>query len=308
MSDDQRAHAFARGDGLLRGRGLDDPLALPSADSPVLRQFCDHFDIRENLHEGAGGLAAGAPPRVETLCEVARSFSSIPYENLSKILRFARTGVAERSRRGPGEVVEDHVTSGAGGTCFSLTAALLHILRALGWRAEPILADRHYGADTHCALLVWINESPHLVDPGYLIVRPIPISMGGEQRISTSFNDVLLVPGGQGEKLTLFTENKGQRSERLTFKLNPVDSGEFLRAWDASFGWDMMSYPVLTRVAAGEQIYLQQRRLQVRNREEVRRGEVKAQDLPKDIAELFGLDPGLTRSALEILRGRGSGV
>ena len=47
----------------------------------------------------------------------------------------------------PAEVLADHEQCGAGGTCFSLTAAFLHLVRSLGWKAEPLLADRRYGCD-----------------------------------------------------------------------------------------------------------------------------------------------------------------
>ena len=51
-------------------------------------------------------------------------------------------------------------------------------------RAEPILADRRYGDDTHSALVVWHEGKPHLLDPGYLIVRPLPLpSAAGLQQL-----------------------------------------------------------------------------------------------------------------------------
>jgi hypothetical protein len=94
----------------------------------------------------------------------------------------------------------------------------------------------------------------------------------------------------------------------LTFKLDPVDPGEFLRAWDASFGWDMMTYPVLTRADASGQLYLQDRRLQVRDRDSTTRKQIDAPDLPGEVEQLFGLDARLTREVLEILRSRGEGA
>jgi arylamine N-acetyltransferase len=163
------------------------------------------------------GLAADAPPEV-LLRRVTSAFAQLPYENLTKILKEASTGSREAARRSPVEVISDHVQLGTGGTCFSLTATLLHLLRELGWQAEPIIADRPYGSDSHCALLVWIEGQPHLVDPGYLITEPIPLPHHQPRRIATSFQDVLLAPQPGGGKLLLQTVQQGQTVPRITFK------------------------------------------------------------------------------------------
>ena len=282
----------------------DHPLASPPSESPVLQRFCTHFGV----DAAEAQRSAGAPPTLDVLDAVVRHFSTIPYENLSKILKLDQCPVAAQARRSPDEVIEGHVTRGTGGTCFSLTATFLHIVRALGWRAEPILADRHYGSDTHCAMLLWIEDRPHLIDPGYLIVKPVSLEENTERRVTTSFNDILLVPEDNRNRLTLFTESNGSRTERLTFKLDPVDAGEFLRAWDASFGWDMMTYPVLTRAAAAGQLYLQNCRLQKRDRESLSRTELEAVELPVEIERLFGIDARWTASVLDILHARGEGA
>ncbi len=84
---------------------------------------------------------------------------------------------------------------GSGGTCFSLTATLLALVRSLGLRAEPILADRPYGERTHSGLIVWIDDRAHLVDPGYLLTEPIPLEADLLIEKPTSFNTVILTPG-----------------------------------------------------------------------------------------------------------------
>ncbi len=151
-----------------------NPLQHPGEDATASRIFCAHFDLdAERLRRGEDDVAS-----LET---VAKAFSTIPYENLTKIINWASSGRTV-AKRLPRDVISAHVEQGAGGTCFSLTAALLHILRSLGWRAEPILADRHYGQNTHCALVVWVDGTPHLLDPGYLIVKPIPLENGSLER------------------------------------------------------------------------------------------------------------------------------
>lgn len=269
-----------------------NPLAPPQ-DDEVLRAFLKRFQ-----------LPTGLAPR-DLLRAVATAFTHLPYENLTKIIKEDQEQAAVRARRLPAEVLADHFRAGTGGTCFSLTATLLHLVRALGWQAEPLLADRRYGENTHCALLVWINGRPHLLDPGYLILDPIPLDAGGETRIVSEFNELVLAPQAEGRRLELATVAQGQRKYRLTFKTSPADPGEFLQAWDASFDWDMMRYPVLTRVCGGQQRYLQGGRFQTRDRAAVRREDVPAVHLAERIAAEFGIAPQIVQRALEILHRKG---
>lgn len=269
-----------------------NPLAQPQ-DRGVLIAFLKHFR-----------LSADRTPR-ELLRDAATAFTHLPYENLTKIIKEDQEQAAIRARRGPAEVLADHFGAGAGGTCFALTATLLHLVRSLGWEAEPLLADRRYGENTHCALLVSIDGRPHLLDPGYLILDPIPLDTRGQTRIVTEFNELVLTPQADGHRLDLATVAQGQRKHRLTFKTSPADPGEFLQAWDASFDWDMMRYPVLSRVRGGQQLYLQGGRVQARDHQAVRREEVASPQLAARIAEAFGIAPAIVVRALEILHRKG---
>jgi arylamine N-acetyltransferase len=270
----------------------ENPLEVPS-DRQVLDTFLEQFGVRADV------------PREELLRNMVASFARLPYENLSKIIKEDGERAAIRARRLPGEVIADHARFGAGGTCFSLTAALLHLLRAAGWDAQPVLADRRYGPNTHCALVVQIDGRPHLLDPGYLILEPVPLDSGGETRIVTEFNALVLSSQAGGGRLDLSTEARGERRYRLTFKTDPADAAEFLHAWDASFDWDMMQYPVLTRLRGGRQLYLQENRFQQRQRGEVRREEIARDQLVARISAEFGLDASLIARALEILKRKG---
>lgn len=262
---------------------------------PALNRFLRHF-----------ALDAATPPPM-LLRQVVQAFARLPYENLTKIIKTAETGSIPDARPGPEEVIAEHVRLGTGGTCFSLTATLLHLLRQLGWQAEPILADRPYGPNTHCALLVWIDGQPHLVDPGYLLTEPIPLLSRQETLIPTSFQDVLFRPQAN-DTLELQTIQQGKVTPRLTFKTSPVDAGEFLKVWEDSFTWEMMRYPVVTAVTAGEHLYLQGNRLQARSRLQVERRELPPEALAREIHRRFGIEEQVVRKALAILRKQGEEV
>jgi hypothetical protein len=80
---------------------------------------------------------------------------------------------------------------------------------------------------------------------------------------------------------------------------------QFLRAWDASFDWPMMHYPVLSRVAGTQQWYLQGNRLQTRGHALVQRRELAREQLAERLASDFGIDVRLVQQALQILRRQG---
>jgi arylamine N-acetyltransferase len=265
------------------------PLLPPERESPLLAQFLRSHRIHVTK------------PPVELLAEVAQAFSRLPFENLTKIIKDAEAGRVEEARRTPAEVLADHHALGAGGTCFALTATMLYLVRALGFTAEPILADRRYGADTHSALLVWLDGKPHLLDPGYLIVRPLPIPATGAIRVPTPFNELILTAKEGGARIELQTLQNKQSTYRLTFKATPVDAGEFLRAWDTSFDADMMRYPVLSRVVGDKQYYLQKKHLLVRGKTETEQAEVTPDRLVAEIAARFQIAPAVVAKALAIL-------
>jgi len=271
-----------------------DPHPLsPPASREELLGFLEHFRLSDHLPPG------------ELLRQLVRAFATIPYENLTKIIRDDEAGNAERARRHPAQVLSDHYALGAGGTCFSLTATLIHLLRALGYESEPILADRRYGANTHCALLLWIDKRPHLLDPGYLILEPVQLSADVPSHIRNGFNSLLLSPRADNGRLDLFTVRGESRTLRLTYKVEPVDAAEFLRVWDDSFGWDMMRYPLLTRVDGERHVYLRANLYQVRGSDGVRSERISPDTLVGRIVHDFGISPSLAARAISILEHRG---
>ena len=150
---------------------------------------------------------------------------------------------------------------------------------------EPVLADRWYGPNTHCALLVDAGGVPSLLDPGFLILEPVALPRERPLRLSTPFNDLVLEPREAGGRVELHTIQEGRTAHRLTYRAGPADAGEFLKAWEESFDWDMMKTPLLTRVREGSQLYLHGGRLLVRTREGSTRTEISPEEAPAWLAE-----------------------
>jgi len=238
----------------------------------------------------------------QQLTQISTAFAQLPYENLSKILRSHQTSQQEEIRRLPAEVLQDYDRYGTGGTCFSLTWTLLHLIRALGLKAEPILADRRYGPNTHCALVVWIDGIKHLLDPGYLLVDAIAFPKQGELIVPTSFHEVKLSPDQSGNRVQLQTIHQNQATYRLTYKTDPVDTSQFLKAWDASFQFEMMQYPVLSKIAQGKQFYLQKQSLLIRSKDTTERIDIDPDKMAETIHQVFGMDMALINESLRALR------
>jgi len=117
-------------------------------------------------------ILSGRRPDEILLQNILAGFANLPYENLSKIIKFHRHGAHEAERlRLPEEVIEDHLRRRLGGTCFSLTFFLQAILLHHGFTCYIVMADMRAGKNIHGAMIVWLNGVKHLVDPGYLLCR-----------------------------------------------------------------------------------------------------------------------------------------
>ena len=235
------------------------------------------------------------------LQKLCAAFSCIPYENLTKIIKTDSVISSGSAKRLPDEVLRDYLRYGSGGTCFSLTAAFIAVLSALGFEAHPILADRHYGLDTHCALLFSHEAELLLLDPGYLIHTPTRLPTGAPVRISNGFNRIELTPSDAGARVELHTIANNSRRLRLTYKVKPVDGPAFVRAWERSFAWEMMTYPVLTRYSQGTHYYLQGKTLRIRNADGSRKHQLSSAEEQAFISRSLGIDNRIISQAFSLV-------
>lgn len=262
--------------------------------SSVLSIFLDYFQISPNL------------PREVLLSRVLTSFASIPYENLSKIISFTQAGKTIQ-KQSPGDVIRGFIASGTGGTCFPLTLTLITILKELRFSAVPILADRRYGADSHCALLCEVTpDSWRLVDPGYLLISPLALPLHGSVAYSLPFTQVELRRLTDSDRVELNTITSalsgGGSKYRLTYKTTAIDEHTFHAAWDRSFEWEMMRYPVLSRVVGDTHIYVQKNSILTRSGECHTRRPIDEKNFIREVSAKMLVKDEIVRKALECLR------
>lgn len=107
----------------------------------------------------------GRPAGVEGLREIVRRHvRQVPFENVSKILLFAR----ERAGRAVtlAEFLDGIEHQDLGGTCYSSNPHLADLLRHLGYDADLLGADMS-APNVHTCIRVRIDGVPYHIDCGY---------------------------------------------------------------------------------------------------------------------------------------------
>jgi hypothetical protein len=273
----------------LRDRRLHDAPWLQMNDDAVVHAFLSRFAISDIGLENP-------------FFQITDAFKQIPFENLTKIIKADSVVSAASAKRCPDEVIGNFLRYGTGGTCFSLTAATIAMLDAVGIDAYPVLADRHYGTDTHCGLIIVRQDgSVLLLDPGYLLFSPIALPVDQSSFFDTGFNRIELKPTAGGNRIELYTMVKGNRKLRLTFKIDSVSDEAFGKAWERSFAFEMMSYPVLTRQVNGAHHYLQGNVLALRDAQRTKRFTLTPEGQLDFICNSMNINRDIVTQALEIV-------
>lgn len=259
--------------------------------SNVARRFLQYADISSN------------PGTVDHINKIALKFSELPYENLSKILNLYRFGDARHFRM-PDELFEEHQRQRLGGTCFSLTYFLLEILTYTGCECAPILADMKWGENVHSAITVDLHNRTYLVDPGYLIHKPLPLSRDTRTRFLSEHSGIEIRFDQDTEKYNLYTFRHGNFTWRYRFSDKPVSMDTFARHWMESFYKPSMHGIVLTIASQEEMIYIHNDFMKVTSARKVQR-EKSRDTIEKTIAKEFGINLEIleeARMALEANR------
>lgn len=257
----------------------------------AVERFFDHY-----------GISKG-DPGYSLLCEIGHAFSFLPYENVTKILKDARSISSEMKLRSAQEVLEDHLRWGTGGTCFSLCNALQTILVECGFQARIAMADMHYGSNIHCAVIVPVDSRSFLVDPGYLLHQPMPLPYIEMELVQlTPMNLVRLV--GEAENLfSLYTEENGQTKWRYRLRSSVVSGQEFIGHWIRSFSLNTMEQIMLSRVKPSGRLYFRKDRLETINPVSRLKKAIAPDDVP-ELSQFFGLPADLIADAQRALLSR----
>ena len=251
--------------------------------------------------------AVGCRGTAADLRQLARSFSRLPYENLSKILVSA-----EAQPRLPLEVMADHLELGTGGTCFSLTELLRVLATASGLCCFPVMAHMRHGENIHCALRVQAGNRAYLVDPGYLLPRPLELSERSFETPPEEGHPMIVVAGSlpgvpagvPSGDFDLFTQEQDGYKWRYRFSDRAPTREEFLTRWRQSFDLPGMRSLVATRRDNhNSRVYLHNHKLRRQGPAHKSTRNVRS-CLEATVEETFGISPRVTRQAHAILARR----
>jgi len=243
-------------------------------------------------------------PTAELLSALGVAFAHLPYENLTKLVKKAQHAPGPARRRLPDEVLKDHLTRGAGGTCFALTRLFGDVLKRAGFRCFPVLCDMRYRPDSHCALAVEVGSRLLLIDPGYLLHEPLPFESGPT---GYGHRQARLVSATEGPQAwDLYTYG----AWRYRLKLGPVSAEHFLSVWDASFDWTMMNDVHLCAPRADGYTYVHGHKLRTRQGTSKTTENIRGmEDLV--LSQQFGMSAELVSRALNFVaqqRARGQSL
>ena len=263
---------------------------LPENHTDSVRYFQDFFQLRLGKAD------------LPTLQKILEKFATIPYENISKIIKLSRSWENENKLRFPEEVMDDHANFRLGGTCFSLTFFLETILLHQGFQCYPVMADMKAGKNIHCAIIVLFDNKKFLADPGYLLNTPMEMNPQQPRIYRTPTTGVELQFNQGLGCYQLFTFNKEKMTWRYNFVDRPCPSDEFLTHWQASFIKPSMHGICLTKIQNDGYIFIHKNFMRETTFTAKRNFNIK-QNYHQTIQEIFGIDKQLieqAQAALEI--------
>ena len=261
----------------------------PGLHSDGVHLFMDHFSLSQKR------------PMLKFLQEIIERFASIPYENLSKIIKLNTLWDAETKIRLPEEIIDEHIALHLGGTCFSLTFFLQTILTLNDFLCYPVMADMRAGRNIHCCVVVILEGKKYLVDPGYLLHQPMEINPEKPKLYRTEFTGVELRYDPQSRYYNLFTFDENETQWRYRFQDTPTPPDEFLHHWYDSFWKPTLHGILLTKVTKDGRIYIHKAFM----RETTFHGKWNT-NIKKNyhaaIHDIFGIDPQLIEQAQAALK------
>ncbi|HET6267895.1 MAG TPA: arylamine N-acetyltransferase, partial [Acidobacteriota bacterium] len=176
-------------------------------------------------------------------------------------------------------------------------------LESAGFDAFIAMADMHYGKDIHCAVVVRLDDSRFLLDPGYLLHQPIRLpEKGATSRIQTSMNETSLV-WEAGDLFSLYTTELSLTKWRYRLKAHPVPDQEFIDHWIHSFSLNTMEHLMLSRCDANGRTYFRKGSLEQVAHQSKQKSRLDI-GCSGELARIFGVPADLIRLAQDALVAR----
>jgi arylamine N-acetyltransferase len=263
------------------------------------------------------------------LTKLGEAFQKMPYENLTKLIRYNAMGDTEARIRLPELLYEEFLRFGTGGTCFSMTYFLQTILRSCGFETYPIMADRPLAQNTHCLSIIILEGKKYILDPGFMINQPLELTRLPTKHILRHNNIIIGAKGtiplpeeqskyfaGLNERSLPFEATNDERNHytiatflgqklvvRYFLKDMPVAEDSFLEHWTSSFGWPTLSNVSITQVTDSGYHYARNDFLRTTTKDGRKQERLK-NGLEFTLGKTFNIDMRIIRNAFEVLKAK----
>jgi N-hydroxyarylamine O-acetyltransferase len=170
------------------------------------------------------GLRA-KPPSLAFLSEIVkRHLTEVPYENVSKLIRFAEAGPTLPSFE---EFVTGLAETNYGGTCFAQNIYLNQLLQHLGFHSK-LVAIRRDGGLSHVSLRLNVEGQNHFVDVGIMssVAGPFQLNPGNAFDIQIGNQRYVFTPKADLENYLLEIHRDGKIIRSFESSPTPVTETE----------------------------------------------------------------------------------
>ena len=160
-------------------------IALPLS-SPLTRMVLTRLGV------------AAAPPTLSLLDALVNAYvRAVPWETVFRIVKRERVKETAVCPRWPDEFWTDNLERGGGGTCFESNYAFFSLLRALGYEGYLTINNMGDSIGCHSAIILLVDGMKWLVDAGYPLYAPVPVSPHGVMHRATTFMNYTIRPDGE---------------------------------------------------------------------------------------------------------------
>ncbi|MCP4359607.1 MAG: hypothetical protein GY796_16490, partial [Chloroflexi bacterium] len=135
-----------------------------------------------------GIMAVPQTPSIPFIDSLIHAYCrTVPWESAFRIVRRAAVTNPTNCPRWPDQFWREAIQKGSGGTCFESNYAVLTLLQALGIDGYLTINNMEDSIGCHSAIIIWLAGQKWLVDVGFPLYAPLPISPHGTMYRSSEF-------------------------------------------------------------------------------------------------------------------------
>ncbi len=180
------------------------------------------------------GLAA-APPTLSLLDALVNAYiRTVPWETVFRIVKRERVKETAVCPRWPDEFWTDNLERGGGGTCFESNYAFFSLLRALGYEGYLTINNMGDSIGCHSAIILFVEGEKWLVDAGYPLYAPLPVSSRGVMHRATAFMNYTIWP--DGEHVYQVEQRPHPNTNAFTLIDRPIANSDYRAATTKDYG------------------------------------------------------------------------